>query len=88
MDLKSFIEKRKYLVWDVKDPKKLSASAVVEACLKHGDWKDFQALTKILGIKRISSIFKNQISKKRCNYSARTKNYFTLYFAKNASRNS
>lgn len=84
MTTKDFIQKRKHLVWDVKDPMKLSDQSIVEACLNYGNFEDFKTLLKILGIKKTASIFQSQIKGGRCNYSDKTKNYFKLYFQRNA----
>ena len=84
MTSQDFIQKRKHLVWGVKDPRKMSDESIVEACLNYGDFEDFKALLKILGTRKTASIFQSQIKGKRCNYSDKTKNYFKLYFARNA----
>jgi len=87
MTLQDFIKKRKYLIWWVKDYDKLDAPAIIEATLNYGDWDDVQTLIKTLGIKKVAKIFfeKSKPSKiGRQNYSARTKHFFSLYFAKYA----
>lgn len=88
MDIHSFIKKRKYLIWYVKDYDKLSAESIVEATLNYGNWDDVQTLIKILGIEKAAEIFRKEASKKRCNFYPEVKNYFTLYFNKYAHRNS
>jgi hypothetical protein len=87
MELQDFIQKRKYLVWYVKDPATLSPEAIVEATLNYGDWEDFKELIDILGIAKTALIFRKKSTKskmKRCNYSPKTINYFNLYFNKYA----
>ncbi len=82
--INSFIKKRPHLVWSTKNYNDISEEAIVEAVLNYGNFDDFKKIIKILGIKRISKIFKEQIKKKRCNYRPEVKNYFRLYFNKYA----
>lgn len=88
--LGDFIKERKYLIWWTKDYNSIGAEAAVEAILNYGNWNDVQQLIRILGIKKVASIFrkKSKISKiGRQNYRPEIRNYFTLYFNKYASRN-
>lgn len=78
--LNEFIKNRPYLFWYVKDLDNLSKSAVVEAVLNDGSWDDVQELIKILGIKKVSEIFREKSEMKRSNYRPEIKNYFILYF--------
>mgnify|MGYP001558283648 CR=1 FL=1 len=80
MTIQSFIKKRPYLIWYVKDVEQLSDESIVEHTLNYGDWDDVQALFKILGIKKTAKIFRKQISGWRTNYRPEIKNYFNLYF--------
>lgn len=86
MDLATFIEKRKYLVWYVKDVTKLNPEAIVEAVLNYGNWDDVQKLIKILGIKKVARIFRAQTSpsRMRINYHPKTAHFFRLYFNRHA----
>ncbi len=84
MNIKEFIEKREDLVWYVRDRKKLSEDAILEAVLNYGDWEDVKEIIDILGIKKTAFIFEKTISRKRCNYNKKTRNYFKLYFKKYA----
>ena len=87
MTITNFIKKRPYLIWHVKDLDNVSESSIIEHVLNYGDFDDFNALIKILGINNIAKIFRTQIKNKRSNYSQKVKNYFTLYFNKYAPRN-
>lgn len=78
--LNEFIKNRPHLFWYVKDLDNLSKSAVVEAVLNDGSWDDVQELIKILGIKKVSEIFREKSEMKRSNYRPEIKNYFILYF--------
>lgn len=80
MDVHKFIKKRPYLVWHIDDLDKLSESAIVEAVLNNGNWDDVQEIIKILGIKKVSVLFKEKAQAKRSNYRPEIKNYFNLYF--------
>ncbi len=84
IDINEFIEKRNDICWYVKDRKKLSEDAIVEAVLNYGDWDDVKKIIEILGMKKTASIFEKTASKKRCNYNKKTKNYFKLYFQRHA----
>ena len=84
MTIKEFIKKRKYLIWYTEDFDNISEEAIVEATLNYGDWCDVEKLISILGIKKTAKIFYKQTKQKRCNYRAKTKNYFKLYFNEHA----
>jgi len=84
MTTQEFIEKRKHLVWYVKNTSELDDKAIVEAVLNYGNWEDVQGIIEILGIKKVSKIFKEQLENMRCNYFPEIKNYFSLYFNKYA----
>ena len=79
-----FIKKRPGLVWSTMQYDKLSEEAIVEAVLNYGDFKDVNEVIKILGIKRVAEIFKEQAGQKRCNLRPEVKHYFNLYFKKYA----
>ncbi len=87
MTIHDFIKKRKHLIWWVKDYNKLGPESIVEATLNYGDWEDVQKLIGVLGIKKAAKIFREKSKKSkmgRCNYSEKTKHYFSLYFNKYA----
>jgi len=79
-----FIKKRPGLVWSTMQYDKLSEEAIVEAVLNYGDWRDVQEMIKILGIKKVAGIFRQDCQKYRCNYRPEIKHYFNLYFDKYA----
>ena len=82
MTIKSYIKKRPYLCWYVKDLTKISDRSVLEHSLNYGTMSDVRTLIKILGIERSSKLFSSLASAKRQNLRPQTKNYFKLYFAK------
>lgn len=84
IELKNFIKKRPYLLWSTEACDALSESAIVEAALNYGNFKDVQTLISILGIEKTASIFRGQLKQKRVNYSPKIINYFQLYFKKYA----
>ena len=80
--LKKFMRERKHLVWYVKNPENVGAESIVEHTLNYGDWDDIQKLIKILGIKKVAIIFREQTGGFRTNYRPEVSNYFKLYFNK------
>lgn len=85
MTINDFIKKRPYLIWYTNDYKHLSKEAIVEAVLNYGDWDDVKKMFSILGMKKTAAIFKKQTTgHRRINYRPEIKNYFSLYFKKNA----
>ena len=84
MTIQEYLKKRPYFAWYIKDIKKLSDEACLEAILNYGDWKDVQAAIKILGMKKAADIFKRKSKGKRSNYFPEIKNYFKIYFSKHA----
>ena len=84
MSLRNFIKNRPFLFWYIKDKENISPEAAVEQVLNFGDFKDVKLLLKIIGLKKAAAIFRQQAGKKRSNYRPEIKNYFTLYFKKNA----
>lgn len=80
MDIHDFIAQRRYLVWYVKDPRKLSNEAIVEAVLNFGDWEDVQEMNRILGIKTVAGIFEKEAHRPRSNYHPKTRHYFEIFF--------
>jgi len=80
--LYDFISKRKHLIWYVKDYRALNEEAIVEATLNYGNWDDVQKLIEILGIARVSEIFRANAFRQRTNYRKQVRHYFNLYFNK------
>jgi len=80
MTIKSFIKKRQYLLWYIKDLNNISQELIVESVLNYGSFDDVKKMINILKIKNVANIFRNQIKKKRNNYDPKIKNYFKLYF--------
>jgi hypothetical protein len=85
----TFIKKRPYLVWYVKDLGNLSEASIVEHVLNYGDWRDVQGMIKILGIKKTAKIFREKSIPSemgRQNYRQDVARYFNLYFDKHSPR--
>ena len=90
MTIHQFIKKRPYLVWYVKDVAKLDEASIVEHVLNYGDWDDVQEMIKILGMEKVSTIFRQKsIPSKvgRQNYRPEIIRYFNLYFNKHVRQN-
>lgn len=84
MDIHEFIKKRPYLIWYTQNFDHLSEDAIVEAVLNYGDFDDVRKMIAILGIPKISKIFRKRAWQRRSNYRPEIKNYFKLYFKKYA----
>lgn len=84
MNIRSFIEKRPYLIWYARDFKNLSQEAALEAVLNYGDFDDVKKLIALLGRKKAARIFRGQLRNRRINYDPKIANYFKIYFQKYA----
>jgi hypothetical protein len=82
--LQKILEKKPYLAWYVADKKSISDQSALEHILSYGDWGDFNAAIKALGIDNIKVLFDQIKTKKRINLKPRTINYFEKYFARHA----
>lgn len=88
-ELKALIRKNAHLFWYSKDSEKenLPLPVVVEFFLNYADEEDVKVLFNIVGIKKISAVFLQQLNTSERvanNYTALAKNYFKLYFDKYA----
>jgi hypothetical protein len=88
-ELKALIRKNAHLFWYSKDSEKenLPLPVVVEFFLNYADEESIKELFKIEGIKKVKTIFLNQINtsgRVANNYNVLSRNYFKLYFAKYA----
>lgn len=86
MTTTDFIKKRKHLIWYTRDFDNVNDDIIIEATLNYGNWEDFKKLMKIMGIKKMASIFKRQTDprKKRTNYHPKTAHFFKRYFKRHA----
>lgn len=82
--LRDLIKKKPYLIWSVTDRAQLSLQSIVEAVLNYGSWKDFKYIQHHLGNKSLSDVFHELNNQQRCNLHPLARNYFSLYFDKNA----
>ena len=87
--LKALIRQNAHLFWYTKDSEKenLPLPVVVEFFLNYAESNSVKKLFKIVGIGKIKEIFENQINlsqRASNNYTALSKNFYTLYFAKYA----
>ena len=85
-EIKKFIHNHRNLFWYTPDEKKgeISLTLVVETILNYGNLESVKKLFKLIGIKKTSEIFKEQINNKRNNYFLPVKNFFELYFKRHA----
>lgn len=84
MSIRSFIEKRPYVIWHTRDFKHLSHEAALEAVLNYGDFDDVKKIIALMGKKKAARIFQKQARSRRTNYDPKIMNYFRLYFQKHA----
>ena len=84
MGIRSFIERRPYLIWHTRNFKHLSREAALEAVLNYGDFEDVKKIIAILGKKTAAGIFQKQLRQHRVNYDSKIINYFARYFRKYA----
>lgn len=92
-EIKKFIRANRSLFWYIKESEKenISHEVLVEFILNYGNEKDVKKLFKLLGVKKVAEIFYKQtrktdpIAAKRINYLPLVKNFFDLYFERNAA---
>lgn len=77
---RELLKKRSHLLWYTKEYDKLSEESIVESILNYGNWEDYLSLEKILGVERVSALFKKLKKRRRTNLRAQTINYFSKYF--------
>jgi len=82
--LQHLFRKKPYLAWDVKDKGGLSEKSILEHILNYGDWDDYLAAEKTLGLKKTKALYEELKNKKRVNLRPQIINYFDLYFKKYA----
>ena len=89
-ELKEFIRQNSHLFWYIPEDKKedISDELLVETILNYGTLNDFIHLKNISGINFLSNIFLNLEGRKKLNYYPEIFNFFNLYFAKYAQRDS
>lgn len=85
-EIKKFIREHSYLFWYIKEEAKerISLQLLVETVLNYGALEDVKKMFELIGIKKTSEIFFDQINRPRCNYFPKVKNYFSLYFERHA----
>jgi hypothetical protein len=82
--LKKIFQNKPYLAWYINDKAKLSNQTMLEHILNFGDWEDYLAAEKILGLTKTKDIFEELKSKTRVNLRKKTINYFEKYFSRYA----
>ena len=92
-EIKQFIRENAGLFWYIREDAKenISHETLVEFILNYGDEKSVKKLFDLLGIEKVAEIFykqthkENLLAKTRINYLKLVKNFFDLYFKKNAA---
>lgn len=54
--LQRLFRKKPYLAWDVKDKGSLSEKSILEHILNYGNWDDYLAAEKTLGLKKTKAL--------------------------------
>jgi len=87
-EIKKFIKENSHLFWYINqgDKEQLSIGVVVETILNYGNRESIKKLFDLVGIKKVSEVFEEQLSNNRNNYFPPVKNYFQLYFTRHVQR--
>lgn len=80
MTIYDIVKKKPYLVWDIKNPEKLSEESILEHVLNFGNWDDVQLFISIAGLEKTHTLFQHSLKKRRINYTPQIQSYFTRYF--------
>ena len=85
-EIEKFIQANSTLFWSVPASMRgnISLNLLVETILQYGDLPEIRRLFELIGIKKVAAIFREQTTRRRCNYHPRTINYFRQYFARHA----
>jgi len=85
-DIRDFINENKNLFWYIPEDKKedVSLEFLLENILNYGSLESIKKLFELIGIKKANEIFRNQIENERNNYFPPVRNFFDLYFQRNA----
>ncbi|MFH2024268.1 MAG: hypothetical protein ABIK30_00385 [bacterium] len=84
-EIKQLIKDNSPLFWGIKEEEKenININCLIEVILNYGNEKSVKRLLQLIGVRKVSEIFHQQISGKRNNYHPRTINFFNLYFKEN-----
>jgi len=86
-EVKKFIEDHQHLFWHSPAPKSetVSDELLVETVLNYGTLDEVRDLFKVMGLKKVASVFWGMTGRKELNYFPEIHNYFNLYFKKYVS---
>ena len=86
-EVKKFIDDHGELFWYSPAPKSetVSDELLVESMLNYGTWEEVHDLFKIVGLRKVASVFYGMTGRKKLNFFPEIHNYFSLYFAKYVS---
>ncbi|MFH1971701.1 MAG: hypothetical protein ABIJ05_04950 [Patescibacteria group bacterium] len=82
--LRSLIQNKPYLTWDIGNKAQLSEESIVEYILNYGNWEDYLIAEKTLGVKKIQALFNSLKQKTRVNLKPKTIHYFEKYYQRYA----
>jgi len=86
-ELKKYIDDHQHLFWYSPAPKNetVSDELLVETLLNYGTLEQVRNLFKVMGLKKVASVFEEMTGRKELNFFPEIHNYFSLYFKKYAS---
>ena len=86
-EVKKYIDDHQHLFWYSPAPKSetVSDELLVETLLNYGTLEQVRDLFKVMGLKKVASVFDGMTGRKKLNYYPEIHNYFSLYFKKYAS---
>ena len=86
-EVKKYIEDHSHLFWYTPAPKgeTVTDELLVETMLNYGSLDDIRDLFKVVGLKKVATIFFGMTGRKEQNFFPEIYNYFSLYFKKYAS---
>lgn len=82
--LKNILNNNKELFWDIKNLDSLSDISIEERFLKYWDRRNIKDLLEVYWKDKFIKIYKEILSKQRCDLDKKTINFFNLFIEKNA----
>ena len=86
-EVKKFIDDHQHLFWysPALKSETVSDELLVETLLNYGTLEQVRDLFKVMGLKKVASVFEEMTGRKELNFFPEIHNYFSLYFKKYAS---
>ena len=86
-EVKKYIDDHQYLFWYSPAPKSetVSDELLVETMLNYGTLGQVSELFRVMGLKKVASVFEGMTGRKKLNFYPEIHSFFNLYFKKYAS---